>query len=321
MTSSRAIKIGIGREPTWGAAVAPQVMLPVEPPSITEPFEQLLDQLPRGLNVMDFGAYQGVGHVEASFSGHFYPEEIGFILLSMFGDVDSDGETPPYTHTFELANQPPSLSFQSEGVIYPAGALARRYSGMLPSSLSISFSTSEGLLAWSSDFMGGRGTAPAAGDIPADATNEPFRGWHGTMSIDGSPDQRLIDAEISIEREIEIYHAADGTQFPVAGHSGAIQATTSLTFDASAYTELDRVLAHDTCAIEITFSYGSGADLKEFALSIPDMNWGEGPVELDHGGVSVTLAVAGRAIYNRDTQTLIGATLKNARTNYDALGT
>ena len=71
MTISRDIKIGIARETTWGDGDAPLRLLPIDPPSITEPYEQILDNLLRGINAVDFGAYQGSGHVEMGLSGLF----------------------------------------------------------------------------------------------------------------------------------------------------------------------------------------------------------------------------------------------------------
>ncbi len=318
MANSRNSKFGIAREATWGDAAAPQVMLPVDPPSITDNFETLLDQTVRGINVMDFGSYQGVGSVEASLSGIWFPEEVPFILLAMLGSVSSTGTAAPYTHTFTLANQPPSLSFQDEGAVYPEGGNARRYAGMLPSSLTLTFSSEEGLLTWSADFSGKRGTAPASGSIPADATNPPFRGWHGTMTIAGAPATRLIDLELTFEREIQIRWGADGTQYPVAGHSGGIAVTGSMTLDATASTELDYVLTHAENAVVITFSYGSGAGEKQLSISIPRFNWGDSPAELDRSAVAITLSCTGRAIYDRDTSTLVTATVKNSRQNYNA---
>ena len=315
MAISVATVIGVGREATWGVGVTPQVLIPVEPPTFSEPFEQILDQLARGVNVLDHGAYQGSGHAEASLASNVYPEEIGFFLLAMLGAVSSVG-TSPTVHTFSLATQPPSLSLQDEGAIYPAGETKRRYQGMLPSSLTFSFTSAEGLLTWSCDLMGSKGSAPLTGAIPADATNAPFRGWHATAAIATIPDTRMISAEITLAREIAIIHAADGLQYPVRGHSGPLEVTLSMVFDANTYTELDRVLAHEDTAITFTFTYGTGATEKTLVFTIPKMNWGEGPVELDRSNIAVQLSVAGRAIYDRDTSKVFEATLTNSRLTY-----
>lgn len=317
MANSRSNKIGVAREATWGAAPAPQVMIPVDPPTLSEPYEVLLDNSVRGVNVMDFGSYQGVGSLELSLSGLFYPEEVPFFMLAMMGSVSSTG-TGPYTHTFSLADQPPSLCIQDEGLVYPDGASSRRYAGFLPSSFSLSFSAEEGFLTWSCDGQGSNGTAPASGDIPADATNAPFRGWQGTVKFNSVSNTRLISADLSMERELQLRYGADGTQRPTALHSGGISVTCSMIFDATDYAEMDRVLAHGETTMTLTFTYGSGANEKTLAISIPTLNWGDGPVELDRSSVAATLAVTGRAIYDRDEAKLITADVTNSRENYSA---
>lgn len=315
MAISRDIKIGIGRETTWGDGAAPQVMLPIEPPSITEPYEQILDNLLRGINAIDFGAYQGSGHAEAGLAGLFYPEELGFLILAMMGQVDSGVAPLPYVHTFTLLSQPPSLAIQEEGGVYALDATKRRYVGMLPTSLTFTFSSSEGLLTWASDLVGKQGTAPASGSIPGEATTAPFRGWQASLDIGGA-NARLIDLELTLEREVATRHGLDGSQFPAAVYSGGLAVTASMTFDAVSSTELDYVLGHATNAVEVTLSYGSGVSLKSVVFTMTALNWGDGPAELDKSGVFITLGVSGRALYNTTDEGPIKIVLSNAREDY-----
>lgn len=317
MARSRANRIGVAREATWGSMPAPQVMIPVEPPTFSEIYEPLLDNLVRGVNVMDMGTYQGVGRLELSLNSFFFPEETPFFLLAMLGAVVTTG-TGPFVHTFSLANQPPSLCLQDEGLVYPGGATSRRYGGFLPSSFGLSFSSEEGFLTWTCEGQGSIGTAPGAGTVPVDASGEPFRGWQGTVQFGGVGNTRLLSADITLERELQLRYAADGLQRPSALHSGAISATCSMVFDATDFVEMDRVLAHAFTTMTLTFTYGAGATLRKLELSIPRLNWGEGPVELDRSGVAVTLSVSGRAIFDRGTGGLVTAVVTNGRTNYNA---
>jgi len=314
MTTSRMTKIGLARESSWGSANAPQVALPVEPPSITEPYEQILDNLRRGLYAADYAAYQGAGHIEMSLAGHFTPEEIGFLILAMMGDVSS-GTSVPYQHDFTMSStQPDSLAIQDEGAVYASGT-KRRFTGMLPSSLTFSFSTAEGVLAWSSDLMGKQGTAPGAGDIPSVVGTSPFLGWQGALTI-GAANTRMIDCELTLEREVEVRHGSENSQFAVAGYSGALMVTASMTFDAIDNTELNYVLDHDTNTVVLTFSYGTANALRSVEFTMTNFNWGDGPAELDRSGIFITLGVTGRALYNTTDGGPIKIVLKNARSNY-----
>ena len=315
MPVSRDVKIGLARESSWGDGAAPQVMLPIEPPSITEPYEQILDNLYRGINAIDFGAYQGSGRTDASLAGLFYPEELGFLILAMMGAVSSAVAPLPYVHTFTMASQPPSLAVQEEGGVYPSDASDRRFVGMLPSSLTFTFSSSEGLLTWASDLTGKQGTAPGAGSIPSEAITAPFLGWHAALNIGGA-NARLIDLELTLEREAATRHGLDGTQFPAAVYSGGLAVTASMTFDAVDSTELDYVLDHETNAVVISLTYGAGVDLKAVEFTMTELNWGDAPAELDKSGIFITLGVSGRAIYNSTDSGPIKIILSNAREDY-----
>lgn len=313
-TISRDIKIGIARETTWGDGDDPQRLLPIDPPSITEPYEQILDNLLRGINAVDFGAYQGSGHVEMGLSGLFYPEELGYFILAMMGSISTDppaGTAPTYEHTFTLASQPPSLSIQEEGGVYPSGS-HRRFIGMLPSSLTFTFTSSEGLLTWSSDLAGQKGTAVGTAATWEDTeVSAPFLGWHAALEVGGSPNVRLIDCELTLEREAAIRHALDGEQFPAAIYSGGLAVTLSMTFEANS-TELNHVLDHDTNKVEITLT--SGSDIVVFTMNL--LNWGDAPAELDKSGVFITLGASGRAIYDPSTGSPITITLTNTQQSY-----
>jgi len=313
MTISRDIKIGIARESSWGSAEAPHRMLPIEPPGITEPYEQILDNLLRGINAMDFGAYQGAGFVEMSLGGLFFPEEMGFLILAILGDPTS-GTSAPYEHTFTMDSQPKSLAVQEEGGVYESGS-SRRFIGMLPSSLTFTFSSSEGLLTWSSDLTGKLGTAPGSGDIPGEDTSAPLLGWHAALDIGGA-NARLIDCELTLEREAATRHGLDGSQFPAAVYSGGLAVTCSMTFDAIDNAELNYVLTHATNAVVISLSYGTGASEKSIQFTMSQLNWGDAPAELDKSGIFITLGVSGRALYNTTDAGPIKIVLKNSEDSY-----
>ena len=109
MPLSSATGARIGRETTYGVAVAPQVTIPLSgDPAFNVIYESIVDSGRRdSIAAMDFDAYQGVGRSDISLEGMFYPEELGFILHAIMGRVDSSTVVVlgPTTNAFTGANK------------------------------------------------------------------------------------------------------------------------------------------------------------------------------------------------------------------------
>jgi hypothetical protein len=312
MTVSYLTKVGLARETTWGSSTAPVALLPVDPPTFTPAFDQVLDQSLRGLPALDYAAYQGVGRVEASMEGNFYPEELGYLLFSAMGSCVSSGTAVPYTHTFSLGSHPPGLSIQDEN-----GIQNYRYTGCMVSELTLTFNSSEGMLRWSSSLVGKQKINVASGTIPAESTSAPFLSWMIEAEVGGvKPFGKIIEGEITLSRDVNLHFVDGSLQTPGTAYVGPLEVTGRATvfFDADA--DYNRYLDKLQEPVAFTWAYGAGTAYREVTFEAGNMDFGDSPAEVDRSGASVTLAYTMRALYHAAYGGQCRWTLKNSRTSY-----
>jgi len=311
MTVSYLTKVGIARESSWGSSTPPTALLPVDPPTFTVNYDQILDQSLRGLPVMDYAAYQGVGRVEASMEGNFYPEELGYLLYSIMGSCVS-GTAAPYEHTFTVGAHPPALSIQDENDIE-----TYRYTGCLVSELTLTYNAAEGLLRWSASLVGKEKEDNPSGSIPAETTTAPFRGWQVSAAVGAAdPFGKIIEGEITLSREITLHFVDGSLQTPGTAFAGPLEVTGRATvyFDSAAL--YDRYLNKDQELFQLTWSYGAGTAQKALVFTAHNMDFGEGPAEIDRSGASLTLAYSMRGLYNTDDEGNCKIVLTNSQESY-----
>lgn len=311
MTVSYLTKVGLARESSWGSSTAPAVLLPVDPPTFTPSYEQILDQSLRGLPVLDYAAYQGVGRTEGSLEGNFYPEELGYLLFSALGSCVTSGTAAPYTHIFTVGAHPPSLSIQDENGIQPY-----RYTGCMVSELTLTFNSSEGLLRWSATVVGKTKEDVAAG-IPAETTTAPFRSWQVSAAVGASdPLGKLLEGEITFSREIDLHFVDGSLQTPGTAFAGPLEVTGRATIFFDSTADLDRYLNKTQELFKLTWNYGSGASEKKIVVQCTKMDFGDSPAEIDRSGSSLTLGYTMRALYNTTDAGNVKVTMKNAKASY-----
>lgn len=309
MGLSNLTKLGFGKETTWGDGAAPTCLIPVNPPSITVNYEQILDNSLRGIAAADFESYQGVGHIEGSLEGPFYPNEIGHMLLGIMGTGTYATGTVS-THTFSLSPTTPSYAIQDEN-----GIQTYRYSGVKFGSFGLRFNSAEGMLTYTSSFMGKERTQPATGAIPADATSAPFLGWQSTCTV-GSVTGfgKVTEGEINLTREVVLHYADSGSQAPAMMYVGPLEVTARATLYFDSQSDYDRYLEKTKEKFEMTWTYGTGTDERELTFTASKMDFGDGAAEIDRSGSSLTLAYTMRALYNTTDGGPCKWTLKNNRT-------
>ena len=307
MAISNLTKIGIAKEAPWAGTADPEYLIPVDPPTIGEQSEQILDEAVRGLATKDYAAYQGVRRVEGTFSGSFYPEECGLLLYSIMGATSFTAGSPN-THTFSVGSHPPSLTIQDENQVE-----SQRFVACMVSELTLSFNAAEGLLRYSATIIGRERTDTIAGAVPAEATNAPFCGWQMACAIGGASFGKLIDGEITLRRPIELGYMASGSQYAGTADAGPLEVTARATIRYDTQADYDRYLDKDQDSFQIDWNRGSGATQKKLTFLATSMDFGDGPMEIDRSGASLTGAYAMRALYNTTDDGPCKFTLLNAR--------
>ena len=152
-------------------------VIPVNPPTFTNTFENILDQGMRGLGFKDFGAFLGSGIGEVSLEGLAHPEQLGYLVAGIIGTVtsvtDPDLNADRWQHTFDPPSNCtiPTWSFEDYLAIGsankpPQAGSVFRYSGMMCSSFSLKFNSSEGAVGWTASFTGKSGTPAIKQSVP-----------------------------------------------------------------------------------------------------------------------------------------------------------
>jgi hypothetical protein len=321
MTIRARTAVGIGRETAWGTAPSTLYTVPVNPPSFTDTYEQILDQGLRGIAAKDFSSSQGAGVSEASLEGVGYPEEIGWFLYGIAGTISTSGTAAPYTHTFSLDASPPSFTIEDQPHVTPPGGSdenkAYQYKGSYCNSLTLRFSAAEGALSWTAGFRG----LPSGGTVSptsliAETANAPFLGYYGQVSLGGDSFARLVDCEWTFSREVVMQHTAQNTQNPVFGYSGELEVTIRATMEFHADEDLARYRNNTQPAFSVTFTRGSGASQKTLIINCPSISFLEGAPEIDRSAVNVRLTMTARALYDSGISGPVEFTLTNAQASY-----
>lgn len=298
MPISSLVKIGLMVEPTWGSGGSPVAMYPVDEGGVTNPYEAILDNARRGVVAKDFQIYQGIGRAEASLDGKVFTDIFGYILKCAFGALSTSG-AGPYEHTFTFSGTPPSLCILDDVSVRQNEGM-----GMMVAELGFSFTPTEGQLSFSLSAEGKQvGTANsynwegAAADIHAD---DPFfLGWQGSVALDGTffP---VVEADFTITREITLHYNLQNTQYAGTAYAGAPEITGAFTIDFNDVGDWARYEDFEYGSVDVLYYIDADNQLK---FELGSVSFGEGPVEIDRSGASLTMAYSWRAMYVPAPQT------------------
>lgn len=294
MAISALTRLGLTKEATYGDGGAPTLMIPSEPPDISEVYEQILDQGLRGYPAVDYAAIQGASHIEADINGVIYPDIVGWLLYGIMGDASFDDSGTPNVHTFKAGNDPPSYALQDENQVQ-----TYRYTGMRLSEFSFSFDAAEGLTEYSASFMG-QSMEKITGDaIPTDEPDAPMKGCDIVVTIGGDT-PRVMSGEVTLAREHAMVFSGNGDCSPTASYSGPLEVTGSLTLDFHTDDDYDRYRDKDQEEVIINIQRGveGDTDYRSMKLQMSNTDFGDDPVELDRSGVHVTMDYSIRALFN-----------------------
>lgn len=307
MAISALSKVGIAVESSWGAGGSPEIVMPVDDWSITPQFEQILDNARRGVLAKDFAAYQGIERAEASMDGPVFPYYFGYVLKSIFGSIATSGSAP-YVHTFDFYGTPPSLALLDDTVIR-----THEGKGFLASDLSISFNPTEGQLGYSTSWVG-KTIGTANYSFPDfECPVEPFfRGWQGSIALGGTYFP-VIEGDFTITRDVNLHYQLQNTQSPGTAYVDAPEVTGSFTIDYESGSDYDRYQDHESGSVNMLWVIDSNNQL-EFQFG--SVNFGEGPVELDKSGASITLGYSWRGLYACDLGGPARAVLTSTKASY-----
>ena len=293
-------KVNIGKESTWGTAVAATYVLPVtSDPAYAEEYNSIRDSGRRGLPSMDYALLQGGGSTAITLEGNAAPTSIGFLLHGIMGTDTLSGASDPYTHTIKAAASVPSYTIEDDNpVVY------REYPGAQVSELRLAFTAADGLLTYSSGLRGKLGVTGGAATPTTSLSVEldkPYVGIDATVSIGGTVQARVTSFEISLARAQEAVHVT-GSRDPIRIDPQPLEASFQIALDAGP-SNVDDVLKYTQfleTPLVMTCEYGTpaSAGYKLLTFTATKANFGDGVYSRDLGGGMYQVTLNGRCIHN-----------------------
>lgn len=304
--------VGIAKETTWGTAVPATDVIPVTEFRENNQADVIRDQGLRGVPARDFNSQQGSTHAELTLGGLVMPEQIGWLLHNIMG---TDGVTGagPYVHTLAMAASPSPHTI--EGQTSTAANDTIKYSGFRASKLTFNFEAATGAMAFTCEGSSIAGVLMTGTNPALPTYNNPWEGWRCTVaSGTGAFVNRVISAEISLIRELQVLHTLRANQAPYMINAGPLAVEGKVTLTAPDYADYTTWLNHTTTSLVFTFTYGSAGTLRSIVFTLTSANLGNGPVELDRTQIGVTFALSFLGLYNATDVGPLGVVLTNSKT-------
>lgn len=306
--------IGFGIEATRGTAVAPQTFMRWLDQSIQNKTEVIENESAMGVVEKINDSAVAAKWAEGTLEGKVTAESVGFLLLGMFGSVDT-GEAVEgvYPHTFAVnqSSTPTTLTFSHVTPLY-----TQRYAYGLVES--IEFSAEAGGWVTASSSVKARPGASSA-DTIALSTESEFTSKHITVKkaaniagLAAASALSVKSVKLSIERP-SVKHDPLGTDDEPEFDRGAFEAKGEFVvrYTDTAY-ETD-FLANTRSAIEIAMTNGTDS----LAFTAGKVRYRELEKSSDKDEI-VTQTIAFYCELDTATSKAIEAVLNNERTTYEA---
>jgi hypothetical protein len=264
---------GIGKETVAGTAVAATRWAPWATLTPKDNQSPLVDEGLRGSMATEYGMVLGPAFSELDFAGPGMVDNLGDLLQNILGDYTvgaavsgvfphtigllNSGQGQPVTHTVVDAQQ------------LTATVGARSYAGACLSELKLS-GNAEGLFM-AEGKCSAYPSAPAAlapTNVPTSETVIPA--WRSTVSIAGAPTLNVAEWEVTLQRELQVQHATDGTQAPYGIFRGPLTVAAQLTLIALDESPLiTGLLTNQQPAVVITVNNGGATTaLRELVVTM-----------------------------------------------------
>lgn len=216
---SQLVRVGFGREPTFGVPVAAAALLPVAAPTVGDGNHLIPDVSWRENSNASHGQAPGQLSSQVGLSGPLLVGSVGWPLLGVLGSDDVSG-AGPYAHVFTALNsgdrQPGSFTVVSAD---PVGALA--WPGCQVTQVTLTCPSADGLLSWAATLTGLSGVAASRPTAVLDSST-PLQGWLGGITVDGVAANYFSDFEVQLTRTVTPKWTTDGTRGPGYQHAGLL---------------------------------------------------------------------------------------------------
>jgi hypothetical protein len=316
--------IGIGKEITWGTAVAASDYIRFASESLNEEIEQVISATLNG--VVDEGAsFEGMHNVSGDVSFDAYPNVMGHLLRSAFGapvttQPDAVGNPTVYQHVFT----PGQSNFSNVCALPPYTFEVHRdleqafqYTGAVVNDLTFSFGTDTKIMQGAAAVIAKK-LALIAMTTPNLETTDPFM-WHqATITIDGQVNNDLQTLEFGVNNSLEGRSTLNNTkEISRILRNGKRTFPVSFTFDLKDMAEYNRFRSQSEVAAKIELVGGtiSGTYNYKITVDIPKLRYSSFPINVG-GADAITASVEGSAKYDSASAHGMKITLVNTKSAY-----
>lgn len=312
--------IGIGKEVTYGTAVAATDYLRFASEGLSEEIEQIISENIMG--VFDEGpSFEGLHNISGDISGDVYPNAIGHLLRSAFGaPVTTSPTAGVYQHVFT----PVQSNFSNVCALPPYTIEINRdlvqafqYAGAVVNDLNFSFGTDNKIMKFTSAIIAKK-LSLIAKTVPSLEATNPFL-WHqATVTLDSLLNKDVSTAEFGINNNLEGRATLDGTkEISRILRNGVRTFPVKFSLELQDMTEYNKFRAQNEVPLKIELIGGviSGSEKFKLTVDIPKFRFAAFPINVDGAG-AITTQVDGSAKYDPASLFAMKITLVNSKATY-----
>jgi hypothetical protein len=312
--------IGLGKETTWGTAVASTEYLRFASEGINEEIEQVVSESLSG--VVDEGAsYEGVHNISGDISFDVYPNVVGHLLRAAFGaPVTTMVVAGVYQHVFT----PVQSSFSNLCALPPYTLEVHRdleqafqYAGAIVNDLTFSFGTDNKIMQGTAAILAKK-LALIAKTTPSFEAIAPFMWNQATITVDGIVSKDISTLEFGVNNNLEARATLDGTREPSRViRNGVRTFPTNFSLELKDLTEFNKFRVQNEIPIKIELEGAviSGANKYKLTIDIPKFRFNAFPINVGGSG-AITTQVDGSAKYDASSAMAMKVTLINSKVSY-----
>lgn len=333
MALSVSQKCVIGKENTYGTAPSSSTdgitnaAFPIETANINLMIEPFNDQTKRGATGLDSNVYPTVRRVEGNVEGPFFTDECAYFLLALLGtDSVATGASNQNTHTFSgktsfSAPNANSLTIDVRDDVSNAQAILRSFRGLYVQAFTLRFSAAEGIMTYTSSVIGQDAYTAFALNDATFAEPVPIFGWtgqvwQGTASrtsddestiAGGTAKLGLIDAELTINRPVQLTYVFRNQQICKRADPGPIECTARFTYDWDTsstpdplqwFTDYTHATDHQKGYVFELTNAQTGSSARKVRIYLPAASILDAPLEIDRSDIAMRFNVGVRAVNN-----------------------
>jgi hypothetical protein len=316
--------VGLGKETTWGTAVAASDYLRFASEGINEEIEQILSESIGGI-VDESASFEGAHTISGDVSFEVYPNILGHLLRSALGapvttQPDALNNPTVYQHVFT----PVQSNFSNVCTLPPYTFEVHRdleqafqYAGGVVNELMLSFGSDNKIMQGSASIIA-KALSLIAKTTPSFETTNPFLWDQATITIGGSINTDIQTAEVGVQNSLEGRATLNGTkQISRIWRTGKRAFPVNLTFDLKDMTEFNRFRSQSEVAakIELVGPVISGSHNIKLVIDIPKLRYTAFPINVG-GSETITAQVNGVAKYDPASTSAMKFTLINTKSAY-----